>query len=204
MDTDKRKTRHTAASSNETKAPETIDNAPRSVEALREFAVRIGRDEAGLSLGGKAHTVLARLLERPEEVAVRTITDLATALDVNASTLTRLSTKLGYAGFADFQRVFRDSLAQRHRHFYSHQAERLVAGKKARTQTSVGGGTSPEVEVVAQLARESIGNVETFLVRLSAADLRGAAALLAARRACACTAYGSSAHSQVFFVMGSE
>ncbi|SIT41178.1 Transcriptional regulator, RpiR family [Paraburkholderia piptadeniae] len=179
MDTDKRKTRRTAANNDEARAPDTFGAAPRSVDGLRELAVRIGRDEAGLSLGGKAHTVLARLLERPEEVAVRTITDLATALDVNASTLTRLSTKLGYAGFADFQSVFRDSLAQRHRHFYTHQAERLVTHKKARARTRVDDGASPEVEVVAKLARESIGNVETFLARLSAADLRGAAALLA-------------------------
>ena len=106
---------------------------PRTVDDLRELVVRIGRDEAGVSLGSTAHTVLARLLERPEEVAVRTITDLAASLGVNASTLTRLSTRLGYTGFADFQNVFRDSVAERHRHFYSHQAERLVAGKKARS-----------------------------------------------------------------------
>ncbi|WP_233833645.1 MurR/RpiR family transcriptional regulator [Paraburkholderia sp. ZP32-5] len=178
MDTDKRTTRRKAAN-NEAKAPDPIGLVPRTVDGLRELVVRIGRDEAGLSLGGKAHAVLAWLIERPEEVAVRTITDLAAALDVNASTLTRLSTKLGYTGFADFQSVFRDSLAQRHRHFYTHQAERLVAGKKAHGHAGADAEDSSEVDVVAQLARESIGNVETFLARLSPADLRGAATLLA-------------------------
>lgn len=152
---------------------------PRSVDGLRELLLRIGRDEADLSLGTKAHTVLAKLIERPEEVAVRTITDLATSLDINASTLTRLSTKLGYAGFADFQNVFRDSVAQRHRHFYSQQAERLVAGKKTRAQAA---NTSPEVETVAQLARESIGNIERCLAQLSPTDLQDAAHLLASAR----------------------
>lgn len=147
---------------------------PRSVDGLRELVIRIGRDEAGMSLGGKAHTVLAKLLERPEEVAVRTITDLATALDVNASTLTRLSTKLGYAGFADFQSVFRDTLAERHRHFYSQQAERLVASSKTHAHDP-----APEVDMVVKLARESIGNVEGFISQLSPDDLRAAAALLA-------------------------
>ncbi|MBB5422983.1 MurR/RpiR family transcriptional regulator [Paraburkholderia atlantica] len=179
MDTNLRTKRRKPANKDEASAPEAVAGAPRSVDALRELVLRIGRDEAGLSLGGKAHAVLAWLLERPEEVAVRTITDLATALDVNASTLTRLSTKLGYTGFADFQSVFRDSLAERHRHFYTNQAERLVAGKKQRAHTPVNSGTSPEVEVVVQLAHESIVNVETFLARLSADDLRGAAALLA-------------------------
>nr|WP_233807792.1 MurR/RpiR family transcriptional regulator [Paraburkholderia sp. HP33-1] len=152
---------------------------PRTVAGLRELVVKIGRDEADVSLGGRAHTVLAKLLERPEEVAVRTITDLAASLGVNASTLTRLSTRLGYTGFADFQNVFRDSIAQRHRHFYSQQAERLVTGRKNRPAATDAGAVSPEVETVVQLARESIINVEGFLSQLSPDDLRGAARMLA-------------------------
>jgi DNA-binding MurR/RpiR family transcriptional regulator len=152
--------------------------APRSVEALRELAVRIGRGDSGVSLGGKAHAVLAKLVERPEEVAVRTITELAATLGVNASTLTRLATRLGYEGFVDFQGVFRDGLAERHRHFYSHQAERLVAGASARAPKATD-SRSAEVQTVVQLARESIENVEGFLAQLSPGDLRGAARLLA-------------------------
>ncbi|WP_028207326.1 MurR/RpiR family transcriptional regulator [Paraburkholderia nodosa] len=177
MDTNPRTKRRKPAHKDDASAPEA--SAPRSVDGLRDLLVRIGRAEAGLSLGSKAHAVLAWLLERPEEVAVRTITDLATALDVNASTLTRLSTKLGYTGFADFQNVFRDSLAQRHRHFYTHQAERLVSGQKTGALAGADAAGSPEVDVVAQLAHESIGNVETFLARLSPVDLRGASTLLA-------------------------
>jgi len=128
-------------------------------------------------LGGKTHAVLAKLVERPEEVAVRTITELAAGLGVNASTLTRLTTRLGYQGFADFQNVFRDSLAQRHRHFYSQQGERLVSGAAARAPGSENRAT--ELQTVVQLARESIHNVEGFLAQLSAADLRSAARLLA-------------------------
>ncbi|MGA4335639.1 MurR/RpiR family transcriptional regulator [Ralstonia nicotianae] len=155
---------------------------PRSVDGLRELALRIGRDEADVSLGGKAHTVLAKLIERPEEVAVRTITDLAASLGINASTLTRLATRLGYAGFADFQNVFRDTMAQRHRHFYSQQAERLVAGKKTRARGHQAGSAAPEVETVARLARESIGNIERCLTQLSPTTLREAAHLLASAR----------------------
>lgn len=168
MDTGKQKGRHASKAEAGAQVP------PRSVDGLRELAIRIGRDEAQVSLGGKAHTVLAKLLERPEEVAVRTITDLAASLDVNASTLTRLSTKLGYAGFADFQSVFRDSLAERHRHFYSQQAERLVASSRTHAHDA-----APEVDMIVKLARESIGNVEGFIAQLSPVDLRGAARLIA-------------------------
>lgn len=141
MDTSKQRPRRKAE--REKAVVPSAAQPPRSVDGLRELILRIGRDEADVSLGSKTHTVLAKLLERPEEVAVRTITDLAASLGINASTLTRLSTKLGYTGFADFQNVFRDSIAQRHRHFYSQQAERLVAGKKARQQGAQAGGTSP-------------------------------------------------------------
>jgi DNA-binding MurR/RpiR family transcriptional regulator len=147
---------------------------------LRALVVRIGRNETGLSLGRKAHMVLAKLVERPEEVAVRTITELAGAHGINASTLTRLATRLGYDGFADFQSVFRDSIAQNHRHFYSHQAERLVAGASAADAgKSVSVAGAAEIATVMQLARESVANIEGFLSQLSAPELRDAAKLLA-------------------------
>ena len=151
-----------------------IDLPPRDVSALRELAVRIGREDGGVTLGGKAYAVLAKLVERPEEVAVRTITELAAGFGVNASTLTRLATRLGYEGFVDFQRVFRDSFELDRRHFYSEQAERLVAAAPTGRSSSRG-----EIARVAQLARESIHNVEGFLAQLSEDDLRNAAALLA-------------------------
>ena len=152
---------------------------PSSVEQLRALAIRIGRGEGNVSLGGKAHTVLAKLVERPEEAAVRTITELAHAVGVNASTLTRLAKRLGYEGFVDFQPVFRDSLAQSHRHFYSQQAEQLVARASATAQAPRFGQGGPKVDIVMQLARESLANIEGFLSQLSETDLHDAAKLLA-------------------------
>lgn len=172
MDTRDRTTRRNA--------PDTPARAPRSVEALRALVVRIGRNETGLSLGSRAHAVLAKLVERPEETAVRTITELARTYGINASTLTRLAVRLGYDGFADFQSVFRDDVARNHRHFYSHQAERLVAGASAVDALKhAPGAAGVEVATLLQLARESVANVEGFLSQLSATELRGAAELLA-------------------------
>lgn len=157
-----------------------VDGAspPRTVEELRTLAVSLGRGDALISMGSKAHSVLARLVERPEEVAVRTITELADSLGVNASTLTRLATRLGYAGFVEFQTVFRDGLASRHRHFYSEQAGRLVAHASERSQ-SEGPGQRPEIDTMVQIARDSIANTEGFLAQLSADELQQAARLLA-------------------------
>src|SRR5215475_9040914 len=176
MDTRDRSTRRNADDA----ARDAPVMAPRSVEGLRALVVRIGRNETGLSLGDKAHMVLAKLVERPEEAAVRTITELAAAHGVNASTLTRLATRLGYDGFADFQSVFRDNVAQSHRHFYSHQAERLVAGTSATDAAKrASAAGAAEIATVIELARESVANIEGFLSQLSAAELSDAAKLLA-------------------------
>src|SRR3546814_12219501 len=68
---------------------------PRNLEELRELVVRIRRDEAEVSLGGKAFDVLAKLVEAPEQAAVRTISELGAVLSVNASTLTRPAKRPG-------------------------------------------------------------------------------------------------------------
>ena len=153
------------------------DLPPRTIEALRELATRIGRGAAAVSMGSKTHGVLARLLERPEEVAVRTITELAETLDVNASTLTRLATRLGYGGFVEFQMLFRDGLASQHRHFYSGQAGRLVTPANDQRK-STGGGQRPELAALVQIAKDSITNIDGFLAQLSADELQSAAHLL--------------------------
>ncbi len=155
------------------------ETPPKSVEQLRALVVRIGRGEGALALGGKAHGVLAKLVERPEEVAVRTITELGTELHVNPSTLTRLAKRLGYGGFIEFQTVFRDSLAQNHRHFYSQQAERLVAGSSGKVGQRSLAQRGPELDTMIQLAQQSIANIDGLLAQLSSADLHSAARLLA-------------------------
>lgn len=143
---------------------------PSTVEELRELVVRIRRGQADISLGGKALEVLAKLVDAPEQAAVRSISELGTLLSVNASTLTRLSKKLGFAGFNDFQNVFRQAIVDDERYFYSRQAGRLLATKPA------GDG---EIGIFERLARETSANVDGFIAQLDADALTRAAALLA-------------------------
>jgi DNA-binding MurR/RpiR family transcriptional regulator len=142
---------------------------PRTLEDLRKLAVGIGRDEVGISLGAKAHEVLAKLVDLPEQAAVRSIVELAELLDVNASTLTRLAKRLGYAGFGDLQAVFRNVIADDRRYFYSRQAGTLL---------SVRPHAGDETEVFSRLAQETAGNVEGFLGQLEPDVLRATARLL--------------------------
>lgn len=155
--------------------PKASPPVPRTVEQLRELVLSIGRGDAPISLGGKAHAVLAKLVERPDEVAFHTITELSDTFGVNPSTLTRLATRLGYEGFADFQSVFRDNISRSTRHFYTQQAHRLM-------DTAVPDEPTTEMGVVVKLAQESIQNVEGFLSQLVPADLAGASHLLARAR----------------------
>ena len=104
---------------------------PRTIEDLRALALSIGRDEAGFSLGAKAHDVFAKLVEAPEQSAVRSISELADQFGINPSTLTRLAKRLGFEGFSDFQAVFRKAIADDQQYFYSRQAGRLMAAPSA-------------------------------------------------------------------------
>lgn len=148
-------------------------NAPSSVQELRDLVPRIKRGDAPVSLGTKAVAVLGRLVERPEIVAVSTITELAQWLDVNASTLSRLARALGYAGFAEFQRLFRDEMTRSGSRFYSGQAVRLL------DQQPASASSDNYLNAVVQLSQESVRNIEGFLAQLDADELRRVAKALA-------------------------
>ncbi len=143
---------------------------PRTIEELRDLTLRIKRKEIDLALGSKALDVLARLVDTPEQTAVRSISELADGQGVNASTLTRLAKRLGYAGFSDFQSVFRQAIADDERYFYSRQAGRLM---------SVTRGEREEVHVLERIGQESKANIDGFLGQVDAETLKQAAALLA-------------------------
>jgi DNA-binding MurR/RpiR family transcriptional regulator len=143
---------------------------PGTIEELRDLTLRIRRKEIDLALGSKALDVLARLVDTPEQTAVRSISELADGQGVNASTLTRLAKRLGYAGFSDFQSVFRQAIADDERYFYSRQAGRLM---------SVTRGEREEVHVLERIGQETKANIDGFLGQTDAETLKRAAVLLA-------------------------
>ena len=143
---------------------------PCSIEELRELVLLISRDQTDINLGSKALEALAKLVEAPEQAAVRTISELGEQLSVNASTLTRLSKKLGFAGFNDFQNVFRQAIADEKQYFYSRQAGRLLSA------TSTGDGN---IGIFERLARETAANIDGFIAQLNAETLTEVASLLA-------------------------
>ncbi|MDH6200675.1 MULTISPECIES: MurR/RpiR family transcriptional regulator [Rhizobium] len=146
---------------------------PATIEELRNLTVSINRENANISLGNKALDVLAKLVDTPEQTAVRTISELADTLGVNPSTLTRLSQKLGFTGFSDFQSVFRQAFSADDRYFYSRQAGRLLSTKE---------DSEEELHIFDRLGLETKNNIDGFLTQLDPKSLLEAAGLLANAR----------------------
>ena len=144
---------------------------PQSLDDLRTLALSLARGEGDVALRGKTASVFSRLVDAPEQAAVRSISELAASLGVNPSTLTRLAKRLGFEGFSDFQSVFRDAIASEPRYFYSRRADQLLHDDRQRD--------SGDVEVMARIGRETSANVDAYLAQIDAANLRAAAALLA-------------------------
>ncbi|MGH6760274.1 MAG: MurR/RpiR family transcriptional regulator [Phyllobacterium sp.] len=81
---------------------------PRDFESLRSFII-----EKRESMPKRLTQVGAYALQSPDEIAFGTAASIASAADVQPSTLVRFAHHLGYDGFSDLQTVFRERLRGR-------------------------------------------------------------------------------------------
>jgi DNA-binding MurR/RpiR family transcriptional regulator len=82
--------------------------APQEFRALRDLI--IARRDA---LPRRLAQVAAYAIESPDEMAFGTVASIATAAEVQPSTLVRFAKALGYGGFSDLQAVFQERLRDR-------------------------------------------------------------------------------------------
>ena len=74
------------------------------------------QDEIGRrfpSLSRQLQRIARFALERPQDVALDTVAAVASKAEVQPSAMVRFAQALGYAGYTDLQRIFRDRLVQR-------------------------------------------------------------------------------------------
>lgn len=142
---------------------------PQTLVQLRELMLRISRGGSEIVLGPKARAALARILDLQGNPALLSITSLAHALDVNPSTLTRLSRSLGYSGFGAFQEVLLNASMVPPGAFYSQQAQKALAS-----------GEAQSTEALTHLCRENQANIDRFLSMHDEAQFRSAVALISA------------------------
>lgn len=88
-----------------------VPSAPRSLAQLRSLVADIRAGGGGPRIGERALAALEGIVATPQIAAISSISELALANGVNASTLTRLAQRLGYSGFNAFQDVFRQHLS---------------------------------------------------------------------------------------------
>lgn len=102
-----------------------IQAAPKNFEALRSLILERRRE-----LPKRLAQVAAFALDNPDEIAFGTAASIATAAEVQPSTLVRFSQTFGFDGFSALQAVFRARLRERNSSYEDRLAE-LESGDAA-------------------------------------------------------------------------
>lgn len=132
-----------------------LARVPRDFESLRSVII-----ERKAAMPKRLAQVAAYALANPDEMAFGTAASIATAADVQPSTLVRLAHHLGYEGFSDLQNVFRARLRDRTLS-YEERLLSLEAGPAANSDTELlSGFLTAASQSVARLASTIDG--ETF------------------------------------------
>ncbi|HUP97017.1 MAG TPA: MurR/RpiR family transcriptional regulator [Usitatibacter sp.] len=90
----------------------TASPAPRQAASdYDQLQAEIGRRFAGLSR--QLQRIARFALERPQDVALDTVAAAASKAEVQPSAMVRFAQAMGYGGYTDMQRIFRDRLVER-------------------------------------------------------------------------------------------
>ncbi|WP_136248972.1 MurR/RpiR family transcriptional regulator [Halomonas borealis] len=148
--------------------------SPSRLATLDDLERLLADLEAGhgeLRLGKRSRQVLAALTGAPQQAAVSSISDLAVRLGVSPSTLSRLSQRLGFEGFAGLQAIFRRHVTEG-QHFYSDQVSRLLEGEQG----------DDALGRLTRLGRQESANIGDMVASIDGEALERAARRLAEAR----------------------
>ena len=119
------------------------------------------------TLSPRIRSAARYLLDHPNEIAVTSMRQIAQAADVPPNTLVRLAQALGFDGFEEFRRPFREAMRRR--------GESIPDRARSLQNFSRAGSHG---ELFRELAETSISNVATLFSTTSAADLKRAARMI--------------------------
>jgi DNA-binding MurR/RpiR family transcriptional regulator len=136
-----------------------------------ELQAEIGRRYPALS--PQLQRIARFALERPQDVALDTVAAAASKVEVQPSAMVRFAQALGYGGYSDMQRLFRDRLVERS-HSYRERIASLRKGHEA-------SGSRPKA-VLRDFVADSIANLSHLEEHVPAERLRDAVRLLARAR----------------------
>lgn len=132
---------------------------PATLAELRELASAIAGGQSEIPLGRRATQAFIKMLENPEAVATDSISGIARITGVDAATLSRLGQRLGFEGFADLQRVFKEHIANAGQ-FY---VERVTSGVASAKESGQAHETLPLAQAECRriiAATEEIGDAQ--------------------------------------------
>ena len=133
-----------------------------------ELQAEIGRRFPALSR--QLQRIARFALERPQEVALDTVAAAATKVEVQPSAMVRFAQALGYDGYSDMQRIFRDRLIER-----SHSYRERIASMR-RTHSPA---LSRPKAVLHDFVTGSIANLSHLEEHVTPEKLQAAVLLLA-------------------------
>ena len=142
---------------------DTIDDAPPA--DLKELLRRL--TQGFPSLSPQLRQAAKRVLDQPEDVAMKSMRGLAADADVPPSTMVRLAKSAGFSSYDDFRRIFQDALRA--------GGTDLVARAEWLQRLPAGGRSS---EVVGAMASAILGNVETLYRINGVSTIEAAAEML--------------------------
>ncbi len=133
-----------------------------------ELQSEIGRRYPALSR--QLQRIARFALERPQDVALDTVAAAASKVEVQPSAMVRFAQALGYGGYSDMQRVFRERLVERSGTY----RERIATLRKEREAS----GSQPKA-VLRDFVANSIANLSHLEEHVASDRLRDAVKLLA-------------------------
>ncbi|WFR96285.1 MurR/RpiR family transcriptional regulator [Rhizobium tumorigenes] len=163
---------------------------PRDFESLRSTII-----ERKASMPKRLAQVAVFALNNPDEIAFGTTASIATASDVQPSTLVRLARHLGYEGFSDLQSIFRERLRDRTLSY----EERLISLEEARVEDENAAILAGFISSATQSINRLAATVQTDTFATSVEILAAAETiyLIAKRRSYPLTAHMTYAFSKL-------
>lgn len=143
------------------------DLAPRDFSALKARIMERAGD-----LPRRLSQVASYALDNPDDIAFGTAASIATAADVQPSTLVRLAQALGYEGFSDLQEVFRSRLRDRILNYDERLAQLREHGLSAsKTGLLLEGFSEAAIRSLAELRQKAEpGHLERAVDLLASAE----------------------------------
>ena len=130
------------------------ESPAKDLDELQYLLGRIKQRKSSIKLGRRSFSTLTGMIDNPRHTALSSISEIAREMNVNASTLTRLSKRLGYSGFSEFQNVFREHISQEP-NFYSDKLNRLLSDENPDEYKNL--------SLIANVAHDETSNISVML-----------------------------------------